>query len=44
MPLHRYLVFHPDVKLSAEDSVHVIEWTYAERRRLRASESGSAAK
>ncbi len=41
MPLHRYLVFHPDVKLSAEDSVQVIEWTHAERRRLRASESGS---
>jgi hypothetical protein len=41
MPLHRYLVFHPDVKLSAEDSVQVIEWTQAERRRLRASESGS---
>jgi len=44
MPLHRYLVFHPDVKLSAEDSVQVIEWTHAERRRLRASESGSLGK
>lgn len=44
MPLHRYLVFHPDVKLSAEDSVQVIEWTHAERRRLRASESGSPLK
>jgi hypothetical protein len=44
MPLHRYLVFHPGVKLSAEDSVQVIEWTHAERRRLRASESGSLAK
>jgi hypothetical protein len=44
MPLHRYLVFHPDVKLSAEDSVQVIEWTHAERRRLRASESGSTLK
>lgn len=40
MPLHRYLVFHPGVKLSAEDSVQVIEWTHAERRRLRASEAG----
>jgi hypothetical protein len=44
MPLHRYLVFHPDVKLSAEDSVQVIEWTHAERHRLRASESGSPVK
>jgi hypothetical protein len=37
MPLHRYLVFHPEVKLSTVDSVQVIEWTHAERRRLRAS-------
>ena len=44
MPLHRYLVFHPDVKLSAEDSVQVIEWTRAERRRLRAFEYGSPVK
>jgi hypothetical protein len=39
MPLHRYLMFHPEVKLSADDSVQVIEWTHAERSRLRASES-----
>ena len=44
MPLHRYVVFHPEVKLSASDSVQVIEWTHAERRRLRASESNLTAK
>ena len=37
MPPHKYLVLHPEAKLSAEDSVRVIEWTRAERRRLRAS-------
>jgi hypothetical protein len=35
MPLHRFVVFHPGVKLSTVDSVQVIEWTHAERRRLR---------
>jgi hypothetical protein len=44
MPLHRYVVFHPGVKLSAADSVQVIEWTHAERRRLRAYESSLGAK
>ena len=44
MPLHRYVVFHPEVKLSTDDSVQVIEWTHAERRRLRASESSLTAK
>jgi hypothetical protein len=44
MPLHRYVVFHPGVKLSAADSVQVIEWTHAERRRLRAIESSLSAK
>jgi len=37
MPLHKYVVFHEEAKLSAEDSIQVIEWTRAERRRLRAS-------
>ena len=32
------LCFTPEVKLSADDSVQVIEWTHAERRRLRASD------
>jgi hypothetical protein len=36
MPLHKYVVFHEEAKLSAEDSIQVIEWTRAERRRLRA--------
>jgi hypothetical protein len=44
MPLHRYVVFHPEVKLSADESVQVIEWTHAERRRLRASEPSLPAK
>jgi hypothetical protein len=39
MPLHRFVVFHPEVKLSTVDSVQVIEWTHAERRRLRAPDS-----
>jgi hypothetical protein len=37
MPLHRYVVFHPGVKFSPEDSMEVIEWTHAERGRLRNS-------
>jgi len=36
MPPHRYLMLHPQAKLSVDDSVQVIEWTRAERRRLRA--------
>ena len=44
MPLHRYVVLHPDVKLSIDDSVQVIEWTHAERRRLRISASRLTAK
>jgi hypothetical protein len=37
MPPHRYLVLHPEAKLSADDAVQVIEWTRDERRRLRGS-------
>ena len=44
MPLHRYVLFHPGVKLSPYDSIQVIEWTHAERRRLRQSESNSTTK
>ena len=44
MPLHRFVVFHPGVKLSTVDSVQVIEWTHAERRRLRAPVPGSTEK
>jgi hypothetical protein len=40
MPPHQYVVFHPEAKLSADDAVQVIEWTRAERRRLRGSASG----
>ena len=39
MPPFRYVVFHPEAKLSAGDSAQVIEWTHAERRRIRASVS-----
>jgi hypothetical protein len=44
MPPHKYVVFHPEAKLSADDSVQVIEWTHAERRRLRESESNLTVK
>jgi len=37
MPPRRYLMLHPEAKLSADESVEVIEWTRAERRRLRES-------
>ena len=35
MPPFRYLVLHPEAKLSTDEVVEVIEWTRAERRRLR---------
>jgi hypothetical protein len=44
MPPHKYVMFHPEAKLSADDSVRVIEWTHAERRRLRESESSLTVK
>jgi heme-binding protein len=44
MPPRKYLVLHPEAKLSAEDSIRVIEWARAERRRLRASTPTLAAK
>jgi heme-binding protein len=44
MPPHRYVVLHPEAKLSTDDSVQVVEWTHAERRRLRASVSSLTAK
>ncbi len=34
-----YRLFQPEAKLSAEDSVRVVEWTRAERRRIRSSAS-----
>jgi hypothetical protein len=37
MPPHRYVMLHPEAKLSADASAQVIEWTRAERRRLRVS-------
>jgi hypothetical protein len=44
MPPRRYLVIHSKAKLSAEDSARVIEWTRAERHRLRASEASLTTK
>jgi len=44
MPLHRYVIFHPEVRLSTDDSIQVIEWTHAERRRLRTAESSALPK
>ena len=44
MPPHKYVMLHPEAKLSADDAVRVIEWTRAERRRLRASASNMSAK
>ena len=34
MPPRRYVMLHPGAALSADESVEVIEWTRAERRRL----------
>src|SRR3984885_12369289 len=44
MPPHKYVMLHPEAKLSADDAVRVIEWTRAERRRLRASAAKVPAK
>jgi hypothetical protein len=44
MPPHKYVVFHPEAKLSVDDSVQVIEWTRAERRPLRTSAANLTAK
>lgn len=35
MPPHRYLALHSEARMSADQPVEVIEWTRAERRRLR---------
>jgi hypothetical protein len=40
MPLHKYVVFHGEARLSTEDSTQVIEWTRAERSRLRVGAPG----
>jgi cytochrome c len=37
MPPRRYLALHPEARMSADRLVEVIEWTRAERRRLRES-------
>jgi hypothetical protein len=44
MPPNKYVVLHPEAKLSADDAVRIIEWTRAERRRLRASAANMSAK
>jgi Haem-binding domain len=35
MPPRRYLFLHPEARLTADQSVEIIEWIRAERRRLR---------
>ncbi len=44
MPPQRYVAIHPEAKLSAAESAQVIEWTRAERRRLRESSAVSRAR
>jgi hypothetical protein len=44
MPPHKYVVFHPEARLSADESIRVIESTRIERHRLRESASNSATK
>ncbi len=44
MPPHKYLLMHPEARLSIQDSSRVIEWARAERRRLRSSASLLTAK
>jgi hypothetical protein len=44
MPPRKYVALHPEAKLSAEDSLRLIEWTRSERRRLRASTNNLMAK
>jgi Haem-binding domain len=44
MPPHRYVALHAEAKLSSEDSIRVIEWTHAERHRLRAAASTTPTK
>jgi hypothetical protein len=44
MPPHKYVMLHPEAKLSTDDSIRVIEWTRSERRRLRASTNNLMAK
>jgi hypothetical protein len=44
MPPHGYVLIHPDAKVSADDTVRVIEWTRAERHRLRAARSTVSSK
>src|SRR5215831_18493934 len=40
MPPTRYAILHREAKLSAYESVAVIEWTHTETRRLRGSSTG----
>lgn len=42
MPPPLYLLLHPEATLTANETVEAIEWTRAERRRLREAANGSA--
>jgi hypothetical protein len=44
MPPRAYAALHPEARLSVDASVQIIEWTHAERRRLRTSAAASASK
>jgi Haem-binding domain len=44
MPPRRYSILHPEATLSADESVEIIEWTRAERRRLREAQVAPRAK
>ena len=35
MPLPRYLLLHPEARLSESEIAHLSEWTRSERKRLR---------
>jgi cytochrome c len=43
MPLPRYLLLHPEARLSDSDVNRLYQWTRSERKRLRAAEPPAAA-
>jgi hypothetical protein len=42
MPPRQYLMLHSEAQLSADEALEIIEWTRAERRRLRTTSNRSA--
>lgn len=43
MPLPRYLLLHPEARLSDSDANRLYQWTRSERKRLRSAEAPAAA-